>query len=60
MSSANIVNGRDVARDQALLVETKRRVKEALAQRTATLNLIPWSIYTLDRTPGNCILGRAP
>jgi len=37
MSSANIVNGRDVARDQAFLVETKRRVKEALAQRTAAL-----------------------
>ena len=37
MSSANIVNGRDVARDRALLVETKKRVKEALAQRTAAL-----------------------
>jgi len=37
MSSTNIVNGRDVARDRALLVETKKRVKEALAQRTAAL-----------------------
>ena len=37
MSSANIVNGRDVARDRALLVETKKCVKEALAQRTAAL-----------------------
>jgi len=37
MSSTNIVNGRDVARDRAFLVETKKRVKEALAQRTAAL-----------------------
>ena len=37
MSSANIVNGRGVVRDRALLVETKKCVKEALAQRTAAL-----------------------
>ena len=37
MSSATIVNGRDVARDRALLIETKKSVKEALAQRTAAI-----------------------
>ena len=37
MSSGTIVDGRDIARDRALLKETKRRVKEALAQRTAAL-----------------------
>ena len=56
MSSANIVNGRDVARDRALLVETKKCVKEALAQRTATLvekYLASESNSVVDLYPGS-------
>ena len=37
MSSAILVDGRDIRRDRALLKETKRKVKEALAKRTADL-----------------------
>ena len=37
MSSVTLIDGRDVARDRALLKETKRRVREAIAQRTAAL-----------------------
>ena len=56
MSSANIVNGRDVARDRALLVETKKCVKEALAQRTAALvekYLASESNSVVDLYPGS-------
>jgi len=37
MSSVILVDGRDIRRDRALLKETKRKVKEALAKRTADL-----------------------
>ena len=37
MSSVILVDGRDIIRDRALLKETKRKVKEALALRTAAL-----------------------
>ena len=37
MSSVIVVDGRDVKRDRALLKENKRKVKEALALRTAAL-----------------------
>jgi hypothetical protein len=37
MSSVILVDGRDIQRDRALLKETKRKVKEALALRTAAL-----------------------
>ena len=37
MSSVILVDGRDIRRDRALLKETKREVKEALAKRTADL-----------------------
>ena len=37
MSSVILVDGRDVKRDQALLKETKRKVREALALRNAAL-----------------------
>ena len=56
MSSANIVNGRDVARDRALLVEIKKCVKEALAQRTAALvgkYLASESNSVVDLYPGS-------
>jgi len=35
MSSVHLVDGRDVARDRALLRATKQRVKEEIAKRTA-------------------------
>ena len=35
MSSAQLVDGRDVARDRALLRATKQRVKDEIAKRTA-------------------------
>ena len=37
MSSVILLEGRDVNRDRALLKETKRKVREALALRTAAL-----------------------
>ena len=37
MSSVILVDGRDIRRDRALLKKTKRKVKEALAKRTADL-----------------------
>ena len=37
MSSVILVDGRDIKRDRTLLKETKRKVKEALALRTAAL-----------------------
>ena len=37
MNHITLVDGRDVRRDRALIKETKREVKEALAQRTASL-----------------------
>ena len=37
MSSVILVDGRDIQRDRAPLKETKRKVKEALAKRTADL-----------------------
>ena len=37
MNDITLVDGRDVRRDRALIKETKRKVKEALAQRTAAL-----------------------
>jgi len=37
MSSVILVDGRDIRRDRALLKETKRKVKEALAKRNADL-----------------------
>ena len=37
MSSVILVDGRDIRRDRALLKETKREIKEALAKRTADL-----------------------
>ena len=37
MSSVILVDGRDIRRDRALLKETKRKVKEALAKCTADL-----------------------
>ena len=56
MSSANIVNGRDVARDRALLIETKKCVKQALAQRTAAIvekYLASESNSVVDLYPGS-------
>ena len=35
MSSVQLVDGRDIARDRALLRATKQRVKEEIAKRTA-------------------------
>ena len=35
MSSIQLVDGRDVARDRALLKATKQRVKDEIAKRTA-------------------------
>ena len=37
MSSVILVDGRDIKRDRALIKETKRKVREALALRTAAL-----------------------
>ena len=37
MNNIILVDGRDIQRDRALLKETKRKVKEALALRTAAL-----------------------
>ena len=37
MSSVQFVDGRDEARDKALLKSTKERVKEGIAKRTAAL-----------------------
>ena len=37
MNDITLIDGRDVRRDRALIKETKRKVKEALAQRTAAL-----------------------
>ena len=37
MSSVQLVDGRDEARDRALLKSTKERVKEGIAKRTAAL-----------------------
>ena len=54
MSSASIVNGRDVARDRALLIETKKSVKEALAQRTAAL------VAKYLATPSNSVVDLYP
>ena len=56
MSSASIVNGRDVVRDRALLAETKKCVKEALAQRTSALvekYLASESNSVVDLYPGS-------
>jgi len=54
MSSANIVNGRDVALDLTLLRETKKSVKEALAQRTAAL------VAKYLATPSNSVVDLYP
>ena len=37
MSSVILVDGRDIKRDRTLIKETKRKVREALALRTAAL-----------------------
>ena len=37
MNDIILVDGRDIRRDRALLKETKREIKEALAKRTADL-----------------------
>ena len=54
MSSATLVDGRDVVRDRALLIETKRRVREALAQRTAAI------VEKYLATPSNTVVDLYP
>ena len=54
MSSAILVDGRDVVRDRAHLIETKRRVREALAQRTAAI------VQKYLATPSNTVVDLYP
>ena len=67
MSSVHLVDGRDVARDRALLRATKQRVKEEIAKRTAARvgkYLATPSNTVVDlhpgSDPGSCTLGLAP
>ena len=67
MSSVYLVDGRDVARDRALLKATKQRVKEEIAKRTAAQvgkYLATPSNTVVDlhpgSDPGSCTLGLAP
>ena len=67
MSSIQLVDGRDVARDRALLKATKQRVKDEIAKRTAArvgkYLACPSNTVvdlTLIRILGNCTLGQAP
>ena len=54
MRSGYLVDGRDVARDRALLRATKQRVKEELAQRTAAL------VGKYLATPSNTVVDLHP
>ena len=54
MSSAQLVDGRDVARDRALLRATKQRVKDEIAKRTAA------RVGRYLATPSNTVVNLHP